>query len=107
MTIRYSGDVEVRIRYASGVYHGSVRSPGFRGRGTVTAREVLGTSHPFRGLRARRSPTSNESYDRAALLLLRKAEGAARDAGIPLHTSGKGRGIEVRRTFQSPCPYRS
>ena len=32
---------------------------------------------------------------------------AAKAARIPLHTSGKGRSIEVRRTFQSPCPYRS
>jgi len=96
MALRYSGDVEVRIRYLRGVYHGSVRSPGFRGRGTVRASEVRGSS-----------PTSPESYDRATLLLLLKAERAARDAGILLHTTGKGHRIEVRRTFQSPCPYRT
>ncbi len=105
MAIRYSGDVEVRISYARGVYRGSVRSPGFRGRGTVTEREVLGTR--LGGLRKKRGPTDPESYDRAALLILRKAEAAGREAGVPLHTTGRGRSIEVRRTFQSPCPYRS
>ena len=96
MAIRYSGDVEIRIRYVQGTYHGSVRSPGFRGRGSVPRSKVGGAS-----------PTSPESYDRAAKVILREAEDAARAAGMRLHTTGKGRGIEVRRTFQSPCPYRT
>lgn len=97
MAIRYSGDVEVRVRYARGVYHGSVRSPGFRGSCMISALQVSSRAG---------EPTSPESYDRAAMLVLREAEVAARKAGIPLHTVGKGRSIEIRRTFQAPCPYR-
>jgi len=93
MAIRYSGDVEIRIQYRGGKYHGSVRSPGFRGRGIVS-------------LRASGSPTSPESYDRAALALLKEAQAFARKIHIPLYISGTTHRPQVRRTFQSPCPYR-
>jgi hypothetical protein len=93
MAIRYSGDVEIRVQYREGRYHGSVRSPGFRGRGIVS-------------LRASGSPTSPENYDRAAALILREAQAFARKIHVALHVSGTLRGPKISRTFQSPCPYR-
>lgn len=93
MAIRYSGDVEIRVQHQGrGVYRGAVRSPGFRGRGEVS-------------LRASR-PTSPEAYDRAALKLLREAIGFAKKMGIVLFIAGPQSNPEIRRTFQSPCPYR-
>ena len=89
MAIRYSGDVEVRVRWTGRVYTGHVRAPGFRGEGTLT-REAAGVG---RGLK----PTSSEAYDAAARAFLREAEKANRGR-LP-------RDHDIRRTFRSPCPY--
>lgn len=86
MAIRYSGDVEVRITWTGRVYRGTVRAPGFRGHGTLTRKEAGVTGDP-------RSP---ESYDRAAVALLREAE--RRGGHLP-------RDRDMSRTFRSPCPY--
>jgi hypothetical protein len=93
MAIRYSGDVEIRIQYKErGVYKGAVRSPGFRGRGEISLLASM--------------PTSPEAYDRAALKLLREAIVFAKKMGVILFVSGSQSNPEIRRTFQSPCPYR-
>lgn len=95
MAIRYSGDVEIRISFARGKYRASLRAPGFRATGEISRVKALGG----RSL----SPTGPEAYDVAALALLREARVQARAEGFVLPTSGTF-AIEVRRTFQSPCP---
>lgn len=96
MAIRYSGDIEVRVRFLDGVYHGAVRAPGFRARGTLSKRDARVTH---------KDPTSSEAYDQAALAFIKGAMVRAKKAGKKIYPSGEGH-IEVRRTFQSPCPYR-
>ncbi len=95
MAIRYSGDVEIRISFVRGKYRASLRAPGFRATGEISQTKALGS----RSL----SPTSPGAYDVAALALLREARAEARREGFTLPTSGTF-AIEVRRTFQSPCP---
>lgn len=94
MAIRYSGDVEVRLTFANGLFRGSVRAPGFRASGTVTPQEA--------GLTRKHRLDSSESYDAAATEFLKQAVTLRRD----LPVSRDGASIVLRRTFQAPCPMR-
>lgn len=89
MAIRYCGDVEIRLHYVEGRYHAKLRAPGLRAKGDLRP-----------SLRARKSPLSPEAYDDMALAFLRLAQ----RKGFPVLTES-GR-IQLRRTFQAPCPYR-
>jgi len=97
MAIRYSGDVEIRLHYSRGRYTAQLRAPGFRANGSLSLLELR-----RKGLLTRKQPNDPESYDLAAKLLIHEAKVAAKKRGFTLHTSN-----EVRRTFQSPCPYRT
>lgn len=97
MAIRYSGDVEVRVSYRNGIYHGTVRAPGFAAKGTLKPHQA--------GLTRKQTPDSSEAYDAVALAFLQEARSLARRGpGLPL--SYEGSKIVLRRTFQAPCPVR-
>lgn len=94
MAIRYSGDVDVRMAWKprARVYTFSVKlfqKPGQVARGEVPARLI---GHAA-------SPTSSEAYDKVALVAL---QGVLRRKDLPVER--RGRHVEVRRTFQAPCP---
>ena len=111
MTIRYSGDVEIRLQYGGagynpdgsvyfdadgeGFYYATVRAPYVRNAAILSFREV--------GLPAlsRKQAVSSEAYDTAALAFLKWSEKHVGD--LPVELDGM-RKIVVRRTFQSPCP---
>lgn len=99
MAIRYSGDVEVRVSYRDGIYHGAVRASGFRAKGTLTPRQA--------GLTRKQVPGSSEAYDAVALTFLKEARALARrQPGGELPFSYEEDDIVLRRTFQAPCPIR-
>ena len=89
MAIRYSGDVETRMKHEGrGLYRVAVRSPDRRALIAVEHRTVFG------------SPDSPTTYDRVA----KKAIAAVmEDTFLPIEIDGNG-DILVRRVFQSPCP---
>ena len=91
MAIRYSGDVEIRLHHLGrGKYHAKLRAPGLRANGDLTATGRL-----------RASFTSPEAYDVMAIRFLVMAA----KQGFPvLYEEGE---MVLRRTFQSPCPYRT
>mgnify|MGYP006282005859 CR=1 FL=1 len=99
MAIRYSGDVEVRVLYTRGVYKGSVRAPGFNCHGTLTSEEARVRT---------KAHSSPEAYDQAAKSFLMAAISLAKrmDKHLHLYPEFSGKKLVVRRTFQSPCPYR-
>ena len=97
MAIRYSGDVEVAMQWDGRGYKVLVRSVhGRRIQGHVTKAE-LGLT------RKQGASTSSEMYDEVARQVLRLSE--KKFGKLPLTRQGST--IEIRRTFQSPCPYRS
>lgn len=99
MAIRYSGDLEIRLTFVDGKFRAAIRSPGFHAKGTLTPREA--------GLTRKHQPSSSESYDEAALAFLREAKVLATKRGINLLIAEDAYGgIEIRRTFQAPCPVR-
>ncbi len=99
MAIRYSGDLEIRLNFVDGKFRAAIRSPGFHAKGTLTPREA--------GLTRKHQPSSSDSYDEAALAFLKEAKVLARKQGIKLLLSEDAYGnIELRRTFQAPCPVR-
>ncbi len=98
MAIRYSGDLEIRLTFVDGKFRAAIRSPGFHAKGTLTPREV--------GLTRKHQPSSSESYDEAALAFLKEARTMARKKGIRLLIAEENGRIEIRRTFQAPCPVR-
>lgn len=116
MAIRYSGDVELRIQYGGAGYHRgnkndpffdpqgegfyftTVRAPHVRNEAILSLREVgLSTSM------TRNQAVTSESYDTAALALLKWAE--LNLGKLPVELDSRDR-IIVRRVFQSPCPVR-
>jgi hypothetical protein len=97
MAIRYCGDVEVRVFYRQGRYHGAVRAPGFRGRGILSPSEAKVRSQ---------NRSSPEAYDAAAQSFLRAALGVAARHRQKLSVAVRGGRLEIRRTFQCPCPVR-
>ena len=92
MSIRYSGDTEIRLGYdpRRRVYRGTVVDPYLRYRGETEARG--------------RDPRSPDAYDDAARRLCRQAEAWAESRGKSFMLEKKGRKLEIRRVFQSPCP---
>lgn len=115
MAIRYSGDVELRIQYGGagyydgkdnpffdpngeGFYFTTVRAPHVRSEAILSLREVgLDSSM------TRNQAVTSESYDTAALALLKWAE--LNLGKLPVELDSRDR-IIVRRVFQSPCPVR-
>ncbi len=99
MAIRYSGDLEIRLTFVDGKFRAAIRSPGFHAKGTLTPREA--------GLTRKHQPSSSESYDEAALKFLEEAKALAKRQGVRLLVAEDAYGrIELRRTFQAPCPVR-
>ena len=94
MSVRYSGDAEVRLGYdpKKRVYRGTVvDSNGLRWDGEV-------------GTHGARDPRAPESYDRAARqLLVRASRDVARRGKRFASESKKGRHV-IRRGYQAPCP---
>lgn len=95
MSIRYSGDVEIRIGWdeKARVYRGTVVDPYLRFRGGVRA------SPRFRGM-----TRSSAAYDDAATRLVTLAQRWARSRGQAFALDEEQGRIRVRRIFQSPCP---
>lgn len=99
MAIRYSGDLEIRLTFVDGKFRAAIRSPGFHAKGTLTPREA--------GLTRKHQPSSSESYDEAAIAFLKEARILAKKQGRKLLIATDAYGnIELRRTFQAPCPVR-
>lgn len=99
MAIRYSGDLEIRLSFVDGKFRAAIRSPGFHAKGTMTPREA--------GLTRKHQPSSPDSYDEAALAFLKEAKALARKQKVSLLIAEDAFGnIEIRRTFQAPCPVR-
>lgn len=104
MSIRYSGDAEIRLGYdpRERVYRGSVVDPYLRfpasGQFTVAAARVLRDG-------AARDPRSPEAYDAAARRLATAAQRWAKSErrSFLLESDKRGR-VTIRRVFQSPCP---
>ena len=98
MTIRYSGDVEVRLDWdpRTRVYKGRVSDPNMVWSGEVPAE---------RGI----SPTGSEGYDQAAARLIQLADRWSRkELGEPVLADRAQNGrLQIRRVFQAPCPLRS
>lgn len=100
MTIRYSGDAEVRIRYDDRhrIYRGTVVDAHIRFRGWVPRAGKF------------REPRSPEAYDDAARRLAAIAQRCARAAQCgfrerrPFAFEEANRRVKFRRVFQSPCP---
>lgn len=97
MAIRYSGDIEVRVRFLDGVYKASVRGPGFNATGEMSKKQARVTG---------KSDTP-EAYDKAAAAFIRAAMLVARRHNKKLYPSMERGRLKVRRTFQAPCPYRT
>lgn len=99
MAIRYSGDAEVRVLWdpAQQRYHGAVRDPYVRWRGSAPRPSKV------RGQRIRHR--ASESYDLMAALFLRRAQQWAKaERRHELQLEEKHGRIVVRRIFQAPCP---
>lgn len=92
MSIRYSGDTEIRLGFdrRRKVYRGTVVDPYLRYNGEVTA--------------GRGDPSRPEAYDDAARRLCSKAQAWAESRGKNFMLEKKRRRLEIRRVFQSPCP---
>lgn len=89
MTIRYSGDVEMRMRYEGrGLYRVSVRSPENQALIEVSHRTLIG------------APNSPKAYDNVAKKAI---ESVMESVFLPIEIDGNGE-VLVRRVFQSPCP---
>lgn len=94
MAVRYSGDVEVRVRYDARrrAYVGIVRGARVRFKGLVH-------------VAPRGEPRASARYDEASEALVRQAEGVLGAGMIGAeHRAGR---VVVRRVFRSPCPTES
>lgn len=96
MSVRYSGDTEIRLRHnrARKCYEGAVVDPYLRFRGWVPVTRKFA-----------RDPQCSEAYDdaakRLAALAERWAKSERRRFMVELLSDG---GIRIRRGFQAPCP---
>lgn len=92
MAIRYSGDVEIRLKFVPSrrEYEVRLRAPGYRAAGTVPGPRFRGNA----------SAVTPEAYDQAAVEALRQAQRVLQKKGRRLPSDG----LRIRRTFQSPCP---
>lgn len=110
MSIRYSGDSEVRLQYDRKVrlYVGKVTDAFHRAGGPHRGEPYSGhvdVAVVARKMGGRFSPTSSEAYDHAAVFLLRQAQEWARRTGErPFRLDVQDGRIRVRRVFQAPCP---
>lgn len=97
MAVRYSGDVELRLRWNGHAYEVSIRAPRVRGRGTVSHQELrLARKGP-------RDVSSSETYDEVARRVIEMLE--KKHGRLPVNRVD-GR-VVVARVFVSPCPQRS
>ena len=96
MAIRYSGDAEVRLQWDDErrLYRGVVSDPEFVWRGTTGPTGL--------------SPRSSEAYDRAARVLLARADAWVREnEGAQIDFAKDASGMVLLRVFQAPCPSRT
>ena len=95
MSVRYSGDTEIRLRHndARRCYEGSVVDPYLRFRGWVPATRKFA-----------RDPQCPEAYDDAAKRLAALAERWAKSERRRFMVEFTNNGIRIRRGFQAPCP---
>ena len=106
MAIRYSGDVEVRLSYQVRTrrYTGRVRS--VRGFSLVLGIDEA-TVRQSTTVTRKSAPRSSEGYDAVARVFLDVARRWAGKRGVKLPLAFGDDGVmEVRRTFQAPCPVR-
>lgn len=80
----------------NGFYYAHIRAPHVRNGAILSLREV-GLSDRL----SRKSATSSESYDTAALAFTKWAE--LHVGRLPVELDSRNQ-IVIRRTFQSPCP---
>ncbi len=96
MAVRYSGNVELRLKWNGRAYEVSIRAPFIRGRGVVDHKE-LGLTR-----KAKQAPSSQEMYDEVARRVLQVLE--RRYGKLPVNRrNGK---VSIDRVFVSPCPQR-
>ena len=95
MSVRYSGDTEIRLRHNDELrrYEGVVVDPHLRFRGWVPEK-----------LRFARDPRSPDAYDDAAKRLAAIAERWAKGKRRGFMVEFTNDGIRIRRGFQAPCP---
>ena len=95
MSVRYSGDTEIRLRHngARRCYEGVVVDPYLRFRGWVPVTRKFA-----------RDPQCSEAYDDAAKRLAVIAERWARSEKRGFMVELEDDGIRIRRGFQAPCP---
>lgn len=95
MSIRYSGDAEVRLTFDKRKrhYRGQVVDPHLRFNGWVSLHR-----------RFARDPTCSEAYDDAARRLAELAEQWARSENRHFLVELERNGVRIRRGFQAPCP---
>lgn len=96
MAVRYSGDVELRLKWNGHGYQVTVRAPYIRGRGVVTLREL-------RLARKALDASSSGTYDEVARRVIEMLE--KKYGRLPVNRHG-GK-VTVARVFVSPCPQRS
>lgn len=100
MSIRYSGDAEIRLGYdpKRRVYRGTVVDPYLRFRGVVPAKSAARDGGGG-------DPRSPEAYDAAARRLATAAQRWAKSERRSFLVESDKRGrVTIRRVFQSPCP---
>ena len=95
MSVRYCGDVEIRLGYdpRRRVYAGRVVDPQLRFRGGVPLNPKFS-----------RDPQSSEAYDDAARRFYLFARDWMKRRGRSFDAEEKGGRPVIRRVFQSPCP---
>lgn len=95
MAIRYSGDTEIRIRYAPAkqTYEGTVTDPYLQWRGSI---RLPARHYAY--------PTDPAAYDVAARALIAAAETWAKGQRRVFSLQRKGTRTRIRRVFQAPCP---
>ena len=95
MSVRYSGDTEIRLRFNDQLrrYEGVAVDPYLRFRGWVPMARAF-----------RREPRSSEAYDDAAKRLASLAQRWARSERRSFMIESTNHAIRIRRGFQSPCP---
>lgn len=95
MSVRYSGDTEIRLGFdpKGRVYRGTVVDPYLRFRGIIPM------------ARGERDPSSPDAYDDAARRLVHFAERWAKRAGRRRFMVERRNGrVVVRRVFHAACP---
>jgi len=98
MAIRYSGDVEIRIRRKGQFFYATLRAPGHSGKAILSLRECGVT----------REHSKSTAYDFAAIAFVELADKWRKENGeAKLPAQRRNSEIEIRRLFQAPCPIRT